>query len=392
MSTIQANLIEPSSGTTVTFGASGDTVALGTGAGVNFRSSRNMIINGNMQVAQRGTSSTDEGYKTVDRFRVSVAGLDEDVTQAQHALTSSDTGPWAKGFRNSYHITNGNQTSGAGAADRVCFQYRSEAQDIDNSGWDYTSGSSYITLSFWIKSSVAQNFYGRLETMDGTQQGYAFETGSLSADTWTKITKTIPGNSNITFDNDANNGLIIEIVAFRGTDKTGSMSLDTWAAYNSAVRVPDMTSTWFTTDDATFEITGVQLEVGSTATPFENKSYGQELEACQRYCQKLHGEVTNSMVSMQLCYSTTGSEGVLYYSKKRVAPTITQYSAGATGWYLHYENTSSVVSAVPTFDSIDSTTCRITALIAATSLQVGEAAYLRTGNAAGSYIIVDAEL
>jgi hypothetical protein len=121
--------------------------------------------------------------------------------------------------------------------------------------------------------------------MDGTQQGYAFETGSLSADTWTKITKTIPGNSNITFDNDANHGLNIEIVAFRGTDKTGSMSLDTWAAYDSAVRVPDMTSTWFTTDDATFEITGVQLEIGDTATPFEHKTYGQELRGCQRYYQ-----------------------------------------------------------------------------------------------------------
>ena len=342
MSTIQANLIEPSSGTTVTFGASGDTVALGTGAGVNFRSSRNMIINGNMQVAQRGTSSTDAGYKTVDRFQVSVSGLDEDVTQARHALTSSDTGPWAKGFRNSYHITNGNQTGGAGADDRVSFQYRSEAQDIDNSGWDYTSGSSYITLSFWIKSSVAQNFYGRLETMDGTKQGYAFETGSLSADTWTKITKTIPGNSNITFDNDANNGLIIEIVAFRGTDKTGSMSLDTWAAYDSAVRVPDMTSTWFTTDDATFEITGVQLEVGSTATPFEHKTFGQELAACQRYYNKTFAYATAPANGAGHTWSgallwdtrvTTLSPSVnwQYPVAMRALPTVTLYNTRASG-------------------------------------------------------------
>lgn len=244
---------------------------------------KNLIINGGMNVAQRGTSSAANGFQTVDRFTVSNAGNDELPTQAQHALTSSDTGPWAAGFRYSYHQTNGNQTSGAGGADRVTFQHVIESQDIANSGWDYTSSSSYITLSFWCKSSVAQNFYGRLQSADGTGQALAFETGSLSANTWTKITKTVPGNSNLQFDNDNNIGMTIEFVLFRGTDKTGSMSLDTWAAFVSATRVPDMDSTWYTTNDATFEITGVQLEVGSTATDFEHRSYGEELALCQRY-------------------------------------------------------------------------------------------------------------
>ena len=246
---------------------------------------KNIIINGGMQVAQRGTSSAASGFQTVDRFTVSNSGNDELPTQAQHALTSSDTGPWAKGFRTSYHQTNGNQTSGAGAADRVTFQHVIESQDIANSGWDYTSSSSYITLSFWCKSSVAQNFYGRLQSADGTGQALAFETGSLTADTWTKITKTVPGNSNLQFDNDNGIGMTIEFVLFRGTDKTGSMSLDTWAAFVSGTRVPDMTSTWYTTNDATFEITGVQLELGSVATDFEHRSYGEELALCQRYYQ-----------------------------------------------------------------------------------------------------------
>ena len=77
-----------------------------------------------------------------------------------------------------------------------------EGQDVANSGWNYKDPNSFITLQFWIKSSVAQNFYGYLRTKDGTGQNYKFETGSLSADTWTKIIKTIPGNSNITIDND----------------------------------------------------------------------------------------------------------------------------------------------------------------------------------------------
>ena len=87
-----------------------------------------------------------------------------------------------------------------------------------------------------------------------------------------------------------------------------------------------------------------------------------------------------------------GTQGdILYYSKKRATPTITQYSAGVTGWFLHYENTSSVVASVPTFDMIDSKTCRITATVAS-GLTQGESAYLRTGNTADSYIIVSSEL
>ena len=249
------------------------------------RSNRNLIINGAMNIAQRGTSVTDDGCQTVDRFRLAYGGSDNHLTQAQHALTSSDTGPWAKGFRNSYHITNGNQTSGAGASDYTQILYRVEAQDVANSGWDYTSASSYVTVSFWIKASVAQTYYCNLETQDGTGQLYSFSTGALSANTWTKVTKTIPGHSNITINNDNGTGLVLIINSFLGTTFTTSgHTPNQWAAAGSfADMAPDMTSTWWTTDDATFEITGVQLEVGSVATDFEHRSYGDELAKCQRY-------------------------------------------------------------------------------------------------------------
>ena len=259
----------------------------------NNLSNRNLIINGAMQVAQRGTSSTAEGY-LVDRFRADFGGTDEAPTFAQVDVASGTT-PYTNGFRKALKITNGNQTSGAGASDFIMLRYKAEAQDIANSGWNYTSSSSYITLSFWVKSSVAQNFYGYLETSDGTAYLYPFETGSLSADTWTKVTKTISGNSNLTFNNDNGQGLILVFNAFRGTDTTGSVSLNAWGAYNSSIRVPDMTSTWYTTNDATFEITGVQLEVGSVATDFEHRSYGQELALCQRYYTRLTGSGGNEM-------------------------------------------------------------------------------------------------
>ena len=246
-------------------------------------SNRNLIINGAMQVAQRGTSSTSAGFNTVDRFKTQKSSTDEIPSQAQSDVAAGTT-PYTLGFRKSYKVTNGNQTSGAGSGDLIKIQTIIEAQDIANSGWNYLSTSSYITLSYWVKSSVAQNFYVNLTTNDGTAQNYVTETGSLTADTWTKVTKTISGNSNLQFDNDVNEGLRIEINMFRGTDTTGTRPLNAWAALDSATRLPDMTSTWYTTNDATFEITGVQLEVGSVATEFEHRSFGQELALCQRYC------------------------------------------------------------------------------------------------------------
>ena len=170
--------------------------------GTQIGGKRNLVINGAMQVAQRGTSSTSTGYQTVDRFKPDEGGVDEATTKAQVDVASGTT-PYTLGFRKALKITNGNQTSGAGAADFAQIDYRFEAQDIAKSGWNYTSSSSFITLSFWIKSSVSKDFQITLKSFDGTSQSFQFETPTLSADTWTKVTKTIPGDSNLTFDDNA---------------------------------------------------------------------------------------------------------------------------------------------------------------------------------------------
>ena len=236
-----------------------------------------------MRIAQRGTSSTGGSYKTCDRFKMIIQNNDETPTQAQVALTSSDTGPWAKGFRHCFKVTNGNQTGGTGTQDIIAISHRVEAQYVAQSGWDPNDTDSDLAFSFWCKSSVAQNFYGRIETGDGTAQNLPFETGSLSANTWTKVTKIIPGHANITINNDNGKGLEIELSMFRGTDYTHPATLDQWAAYATDTRHPDSPSGWYTTNDATFQITGVQLEVASAATEYEFVPWEQELARCQRY-------------------------------------------------------------------------------------------------------------
>ena len=261
---------------------------LGTELKKKVGQSKNLIINGAMEVAQRGTSSTSTGFGSVDRFSISYNGTDEAPTQAQVSVTSGTT-PFESGLSKAFKITNGDQSGGAGAADHIHTTYTIEDQDLAASGWNYKSSSSYVTLSFYVKSSIAQNFYFYLQSDNGSQFRYVMETGSLSADTWTKITKTIPGNSNIVLNSDNGVGMYIVYSLFDGTDRTGTRPLNAWAALDNTSRTPDQTATWYTTNNSTWEITGVQLEVGSVATDFENRSFGDELRRCQRYFYKITG-------------------------------------------------------------------------------------------------------
>ena len=285
MSTLKVTNIQHGSASTAAIALNSDGQA--TLNGLNFPSagplsSRNLIVNGAMAVAQRGTSSTDNGYGTVDRYKASYSG--GTVTQTQTAITSGD--PYDEGFRSVLRLTNTTSNTGT-SANRIITQ-KIEAQNMANSGWNYTSSSSYVTLSFWARASVAQTYYVNLKTSDGTSQNYS-TSFALSADTWTKVTKTIPGNSSVAFDNNNEQGLQVHIVIFRGTDSTTSgHTLDGWAAYSGSDIVPDMTNTWAGTTDATFDITGVQLEVGQVATPFEHRSYADELRRCQRYFQSMN--------------------------------------------------------------------------------------------------------
>jgi len=253
-----------------------------------FQANKNLIINGAMQMAQRGTSSSSSGYQTVDRFKTNLSG--PTITQSQHSLTSSDT-PYSYGFRSSYHI----EVTGVGtnaATDYLEINQNIEAQNIAKSGWNYTSASSFITLSFWVKASVAGTYAVLFDSTDGTQQLYGFEY-TVSANTWKKVTHTIPGYSNIAVDNDNGIGLRLFIILYYGTDYTVASSPlnEQWGTLGSPTDyVNDFAQNMLTTANATFEVTGVQLEVGETATPFEHRSYGDELARCQRYYAKTYND------------------------------------------------------------------------------------------------------
>ena len=299
---------------------------------------KNIIINGDCRISQRGTSSASSGYQTVDRFKHSGSGWDSALTQAQGDVASGTT-PYTQGFRKTFKLTNDNQSSGAGTNDSLSMSYVIEDQDLATSGWNYLSSTSYVTLSFWFKSSVNQTFYVILESKDGTSRQYSFAITPTGADTWTKVTHTIPGNSGLQFSNDNGEGIEIYFALFYGTNlSTSDHTLNTWKTTSSTNQIPDMTSTWFTTNNATFEITGVQLEVGSVATDFEHKSYAQELALCQRYYY-LHASGQNQVIGVGVLYQGSNMFTMVKLPvTMRTAPTID--STTGSNYYQAYNDGS----------------------------------------------------
>ena len=380
MSTIKVNNLESSTGG-------------GVVAKITNRQSNNLVINGDMRIAERGTSSTSSGYGTVDRWQVAYAGTDEAITQSQVDVASGTT-PYSLGFRKALKATNGNQTSGADANDFVFMFQKIEAQNLDTSGWHFTDPNSFVTLSFWVKSSVAQNYFGYLKTEDGTQQSYAFETGALSADTWTKITKTIAGNSNLHFANDNGTGLVLLISPFTGTTYTdSSVNLNQWQAYVSGTRMPDSTSTWWTTNDSTFEITGVQLEVSDHATDFQFKTPSQELSLCQRYFYLLArqtGSASSDETSLLNMAQYTGTQAygnVHFPCSMRTAPDLIQTSG--TDFFRGFAD--STQTSFNTFTLVKGNTNCAEIRADGHSASGGEAIFVRT-NANTASVAFSAEL
>ena len=390
MSTLKVNAIRQTAASSdaVTLAADGTCTVKAT----NNLSNRNIIVNGACNVAQRGTSSTGTSYQTTDRHNWGLSGHSVTVTQSQHALTSSDTGPWEKGFRNSAHIA----LSGAGsmaANTTMSMFYKVEAQDMAHSGWDYTSTSSYITISFWLKVSTAQTFYLLLFTSDGTSKSIvkAFTPTNTN---WNKFTFKIPGHADLQFDNDSNVGLSCALVVTYGTDKTGAANnLDSWGNYNSSERVPDMSSTWLTAGASTFEFTGLQLEVGDVATDFEHRLYGDELHRCLRYYLKITKDDTGDIgVAPGWCRDNDTCHGNINFPvPMRASPSSMEQTGTATDYAVAHKTSGPVGQSVPAFDSATQYSASLTLQVVGTPFTAGECGRIQ-GQTAAAFLAWSSEL
>jgi hypothetical protein len=348
-------------------------------------SNRNLVTNGAMRVSQRATTSTSDGYQTCDRWRGQFGG--GAVTQSQQSLSSG--APYNEGFR--YFMRLQNTTATTANNSYRNYQQRIEGQDVATCGWDHTSSSSYITLSFWVRSSVGQEYEAFVRTVDGTERVYSFPF-TLAADTWTKITETVPGNSSNQIDNDNGHGFSIAIIAYYGTDFTTASNADrTWRnRTSSGDYIPDMTSTWSSTTNATFDLTGVQLETGSVATPFEHRSYGDDLARCQRYYYKLIADSGDTFAN-GYNQNSTATRNILHFPvTMRVAPTALEQTGTAANYRVLHGTTVTACSAVPTLNASTVNTGEVQATTAS-GLTAGQGNALES-NSNGTYLAFTAEL
>jgi len=298
-------------------------------------SNRNLIINGAMNVAQRGTSSTTSGLETVDRF-FNTFGTAA-VTQTQDS-----TVPSGEGFSHSYKQECTTASSATGAFFGI--SYHVEAQDIRNSGWDYTSSNSSVTLSFYARSSVAGTYMASLRTDDGTAYNIASQY-TLEANTWKRVILTFPGNSNLTINNDTGLGLKVFPMLELGSDYTAGSSFDAWAAHSGSAQSPDANILFHDTANATFFITGVQMEIGEQATAFEHRSFGDELARCQRYYHKI--DAANSFSTFGTAALSTAAVSTIYPLagfNLRAVPTLE--SSGVSTFLLQCNNANEAVSSL----------------------------------------------
>lgn len=285
-------------------------------------SNRNLVINGAMQVAQRDTSSTSNGYQTVDRMRPEAGQVS--VTQSQQTLSSGS--PYDEGFR--YFMRSAVTTTSSGTNTYFQIETRLEAQDIAQSGWKYEDSSTDIVCSFWARSSLAGTYYVQYRALDsGSGLFYINKSFTLAADTWTKVEHVIPGHSSLVFNNDTGTGFQITIVPHYGTDYTDSgVAVDSWFTRSGDNYLPDFAQNWANTSSATFDFTGLQLEVGSKATPFEHRTFADELQRCYRYYQE-HIIFNNDDGFTADAYATTSGQyhvnSLLLPVRMRATPTTT---------------------------------------------------------------------
>ena len=284
---------------------------------------RNILHNGSMRVAQRGTSfdTLSSPSFCTDRWKISFAGLDGNVDADQ-----TTTVPTGQGFANSLQIHMDASETSLDAADQINVHQRLEGQDLQHL-LKGTTGAKKTVLSFWVRSSVASTYTLELYDNDNTRsisKTYTIDT----ADTWEKKVVVFDGDTTGTLGNDNNRSMDVRWWIDAGSNFT-SGTLDTsWASVTAANRVSQTTG-WLESTSPEFYLTGCQWEVGDTPTDFEHLSFSEELHACKRYYEEYNND--NSYYFAQGAYtaSTTSLYQMSWEVEKRATPSVT-LSAGST--------------------------------------------------------------
>lgn len=302
---------------------------------------RNRIINGDMRIDQRNegaslTQTTGNLYP-VDRWRIYGSVASKFTAQRNYGVTPP------VGF--SHHLgVNSLSAYSVGTSEAFTITHAIEGFNVTDLAWG-TVYAKTVTLSFWFRSNMSGGsvFGGSLQNSAGTRS-YPFTFSSITTSTWEYKTITIPGDQAGTWLTDNGAGIVLRLGLGVGTSLSGTAGAWAAADYRSATGATSIVGT----NAATYYITGVQLEVGTVATPFELLPMATELELCQRYFEKSYDQGTSvgtATTTGSIAFRSNGTSHLHTISlsiTKRAQPTVTLYntSTGGTGSWRDTDNSA----------------------------------------------------
>lgn len=310
-------------------------------------SNRNFVYNGAMQVAQRGTSVasiTTSGYYTADRWVLAPA------TMGTWTNSVESDGPSGSGLAKSLKVLCTTADASPAAADQVFVQQIIEGQDLQRIAKG-TASAQQITLSFWVKSNVTGTYTILFYDDDNARSVSASYAISVSA-TWERVVITFPADITGAITNDNTSGMTVRFNLGAGSNYTSGTLATTWGSYTAANTAVGQTNLASAINNY-WQVTGVQLETGPIAKPFDFLPFGDELGRCQRYYEKSYeygtapGAVSingNGIIiaNAALAASTAGNSGgvgvVPFKVTKRAVPTMVIYD---------YDGTANAVRVYP---------------------------------------------
>jgi len=243
------------------------------GGGVN----RNLLINGAMNVAERGTSSTglgtSAGYYTTDRWHIAL----NSNTAGRFTMTQDSSAP--SGFANSTKLACTTADTSIASGEQVIFQQKIEGQNLQTLAKG-TSDAKPLALSFYVKGNASATYVAGL--YEGDNGRYIASTFNVTTD-WTRVEITYPADTTGTLDDDNASSLELWIWLHAGSTYTSGSLQTSWGSSSNSTFAGGLSSSFFDSTDRTFFITGVQLEVGQNPTEFEHEPIERTLEKCQRY-------------------------------------------------------------------------------------------------------------
>ena len=366
--------------------------ATAQGSGAN----KNILINGAMTVAQRGTSTTGlqntGGVYTIDRFSYRRAGTWSNFDSKHEQVDVTDALPYSKGFYKALRVTcttaegsvpSGTECTGIG--------YYIEKQDL----YKLCVGSSSMktpVISFYVKASIATTYSFTIQApAHSTTQQIDIPFTVSSANTYEKISITIP-TYNVAFDSTADNAAGWYL--FWGLDGVASSrTASAWGGSSDGFIMPNgVSATGFSnTLNATFEITGVQLEIGDTATEFEHEPYDVTLRKCHRYFESIGYTAGSYVYAASYAYSSNAVRAVQHYKLKRATPSFTFDNQGDVIIYYNGSDQDTDPSGW-NYHDIGLNSCRVTINMTGVTTTAGYATAVYVNGSVTYNVKVDAEL